>query len=148
MASALSETTGTLLAADEQRRLEARIEPIRRALGPARCAKLIEQAHDMTVDQAIAYALEDERPAAGQIAEEGRGHQRLAGLTPREQQVAGLIGRGLSNSQIAATLVLSRRTVEWHVGNLLGKLGVNTRAQLATWASAHDLTRLVSPSSA
>src|SRR3954467_7475097 len=53
---------------------------------------------------------------------------------PRELQVTALIGRGLTNDQIARQLVLSRRTVEWHVSNLLGKVGVSTRAQLAAWA--------------
>jgi non-specific serine/threonine protein kinase len=41
-----------------------------------------------------------------------------------------LIERGLTNRQIADRLVVSERTVEWHVGNILGKLGLESRAQV------------------
>jgi DNA-binding NarL/FixJ family response regulator len=50
-------------------------------------------------------------------------------LTAREQEVLDLLTEGLSNQQIADRLFLSKRTVEHHVGNLLAKLGVTTRAE-------------------
>jgi len=56
-------------------------------------------------------------------------------LTQREQDVAALVARGLSNGQIAATLVISARTVETHVEHIMDKLGVSTRAQIAAWAA-------------
>jgi DNA-binding NarL/FixJ family response regulator len=56
------------------------------------------------------------------------------GLTGRERQVAALIARGWSNQQIAAELVLSERTIEGHVRNILSKLGFSSRAQIAVWA--------------
>jgi DNA-binding CsgD family transcriptional regulator/tetratricopeptide (TPR) repeat protein len=57
------------------------------------------------------------------------GHARhdVLGLTARERQVLELIGQGLINREIAATLHRSERTVENHVAALLGKLGVNDR---------------------
>ncbi|WP_052865397.1 ATP-binding protein [Streptomyces niger] len=58
-----------------------------------------------------------------------------AGLTPRECEVAGLIAQGLTNRQIAETLVISRRTAEGHVERILGKLGFTTRSQVAVWVS-------------
>ena len=58
-------------------------------------------------------------------------------LTPREQEVLELLGRGLSNGDIAATLYVSRRTVEHHVSNILAKLGLTTRAE----ATAHVARR-------
>jgi DNA-binding NarL/FixJ family response regulator len=91
----------------------------------------------MTPDQAIDYALRTARPAS--IVPSGpsaAGRPDL--LTPRERDVAILIARGRTNRQVAETLVVSHRTVEWHVTNLLGKLGLETRAQLAVWAAGQD----------
>jgi len=56
------------------------------------------------------------------------------GLTSRERDVAGLIAGGKSNREIAETLVLSNRTVEAHIGNILAKLSFSSRAQIAVWA--------------
>jgi DNA-binding CsgD family transcriptional regulator len=55
-------------------------------------------------------------------------------LTARERQVARLIGKGLTNRQIAETLSISERTVGAHVQNILNKLGANNRAQIAVWS--------------
>jgi DNA-binding NarL/FixJ family response regulator len=55
----------------------------------------------------------------------------LATLTPREQEVAALACRGLSNADIADRLVVSVRTVESHLYSAYGKLGVSDRAALA-----------------
>jgi DNA-binding CsgD family transcriptional regulator len=61
-------------------------------------------------------------------------------LTPREREVVALIVGGLSNRQIAESLVISERTVENHVSSILGRLGVDTRAQVAAWAVQHGIT--------
>jgi ATP/maltotriose-dependent transcriptional regulator MalT len=53
------------------------------------------------------------------------------GLTPREHAVVHLAARGLTNRQIAAELVISVKTVEYHLGSVFAKLGVSTRTQLA-----------------
>lgn len=50
-------------------------------------------------------------------------------LTPREQEVLDLLAEGLSNPEVADRLYLSRRTVETHVGRVLAKLGLRTRAE-------------------
>ncbi len=63
------------------------------------------------------------------------------GLSPREREVAALVGHGLSSRAIAARLVLSERTVESHVGSILAKLGFSSRAQIAAWAAAQGLLR-------
>jgi predicted ATPase/DNA-binding CsgD family transcriptional regulator len=54
-------------------------------------------------------------------------------LTPRELEIAGLVGRGMTNREIAQQLVISRRTAESHVENILTKLGFTSRAQIAAW---------------
>ncbi|MDQ3810087.1 MAG: LuxR family transcriptional regulator, partial [Chloroflexota bacterium] len=55
-------------------------------------------------------------------------------LSAREWEVAGLIARGLTNPQIAEQLVISRRTADRHVSNILDKLGFAHRGQIAAWA--------------
>jgi len=59
------------------------------------------------------------------------------GLTPREWQVARLVRGGLTDRDIAGRLSITRRTAEWHVKQILNKLGFNSRAQVAAWV-AHD----------
>ena len=65
------------------------------------------------------------------------------GLTRREREVAALLAAGLSNRLVAQRLVLSERTVEDHVSNILGKLGFTSRAHIAAWAVEHGLIRPV-----
>ena len=60
-------------------------------------------------------------------------------LTPREREVARLIARGETNRQIAATLVISERTADAHVQNILNKLGFSSRAQIAALAVERGL---------
>ena len=56
-----------------------------------------------------------------------------AALTPREWEVAQLVGRALSNREVAEELVLSERTVESHVRNILAKADLRSRTDLARW---------------
>ena len=55
-----------------------------------------------------------------------------AALTETEQKVAALLAEGLSNPDIAARMFTSRRTVQYHVSNILAKLGLSSRVELAT----------------
>ncbi len=60
-------------------------------------------------------------------------------LTPRELQVLKLIAEGSSSDQIAATLVISRKTVDHHRSSILGKLGMRTVAELTRYAIRRGL---------
>jgi DNA-binding NarL/FixJ family response regulator len=61
---------------------------------------------------------------------------RLADLTARESEVLALLGTGATNAEIAARLYLSPKTIEHHVGRILAKLQVRSRAQAAAVAAA------------
>jgi DNA-binding NarL/FixJ family response regulator len=81
------------------------------------------------VEQATEYALSAEvtRSPAGS-------------LTARELEVAGLVGRGLTNRQIAEALVIAPSTAERHLAHIMNKLTMTTRTQVGVWASEHAYT--------
>ena len=82
----------------------------------------------MGMDAAVAYALGESASGAT-----GADADRNPILTKRERQVADLVARGLSNKQIATKLVISQRTAQGHVENILTKLGFTSRTQIAAW---------------
>lgn len=65
---------------------------------------------------------------------------KYGGLTARERDVAAQVAQGKSNRAIAEALFLSERTVATHISNILAKLALTSRAQIATWAVANGLT--------
>ena len=69
-------------------------------------------------------------PAGGSSSQAGD-----SPLSPRELEVARLVGRGLTNKQIGQQLYVSERTAENHVQHILTKLGLRNRSQIAAWAS-------------
>ena len=70
-----------------------------------------------------------------------RPHPRLTELTEREREVLGVIGEGLSNSEIADRLVVSHATARTHVSRAMTKLGARDRAQLVVIAYQSGLVR-------
>ncbi|HET9660146.1 MAG TPA: AAA family ATPase [Thermomicrobiales bacterium] len=64
-----------------------------------------------------------------------------AGLTPREVDVLRLLAMGLPNGEIALRLSLSSRTIDTHLTNIYGKLGVSTRGAAIRFALEHDLSQ-------
>ena len=84
----------------------------------------------LSLEQAMQYALN--LPITGAEAQEAGAQQ--GALSEREREVAALIAQGKSNGEIAGELVVSKRTVEKHIGNILSKLGLANRAQIVRWA--------------
>jgi DNA-binding NarL/FixJ family response regulator len=68
-------------------------------------------------------------------------HADLASLTPREAEVLTLMGRGLSNAELAEVLGLSETTVKTHVARIFAKLGLRDRAQAVVVAYETGLVR-------
>jgi len=89
----------------------------------------------MDVDDAVEYALSKTKEAPSGV---DRSASEPAQLTRRETEIARLVGEGLTNQEIAARLVISKRTAEAHVEHILTKLGFRSRAQIAAWIGAID----------
>jgi DNA-binding NarL/FixJ family response regulator len=99
----------------------------------------VSRGRSLDEQTAIALALdEDPGPAAGEAVKPTTGAPPSV-LTRREREIAALIHQGLSNKEIASALVISRRTAETHVENILTKLGFTSRTQVAAWVG--DQTR-------
>jgi ATP/maltotriose-dependent transcriptional regulator MalT len=102
----------------------------RSMLGDGAFEAAAAQGARLPLDAVVAYAL-DEPAATPHPAGD-----RPAALTRREREVAELVARGLSNKEIASTLVIAQRTAETHVEHVLTKLGFTSRAQIASWITA------------
>lgn len=83
----------------------------------------------MDLAGALAFALREGPPPVTEPPE------AWSLLTRRERQVADLVATGLSNRAIAERLVISRRTTENHVENILTKLGLSSRTPVAVWVA-------------
>jgi predicted ATPase/DNA-binding CsgD family transcriptional regulator len=110
---------------------EGRLDDLRSAVGENAFDTAFEHGGRMDLDDTVRYALR-----AADAAHRPRKPIEASArspLTPREREVAELVAQGLSNHEIATRLVVSRRTAESHVENILRKLGFTSRAQVATW---------------
>jgi HD-GYP domain-containing protein (c-di-GMP phosphodiesterase class II) len=125
-----------LLAAAEayQAMIEAR--PYRRALSPEQAAdELKREARAGRLDGDLVNAV---LAAAGHRTPEVR-RQRVANLTEREIEVLRLVSRGYTNPEIAAQLVISRKTVSHHLESIYSKVNVSTRAAATYFAMQHHI---------
>jgi predicted ATPase/DNA-binding CsgD family transcriptional regulator len=104
---------------------------LRRAVGDREFDDAWSEGSRMSLDDAVAYVRRTrgarKRPTTG-----------WASLTPTEHEVVTLIGRGLSNPEIASQLFMSRATVKTHLAHVYVKLGVSGRAELAAVATRHQ----------
>ncbi|MEV0349156.1 LuxR C-terminal-related transcriptional regulator [Nonomuraea sp. NPDC050680] len=113
------------------RRCEAQL---RQSLRNEAFTTAFTRGSELTLDQAVAYALE-EKPARDTASPPPESDVASA-LTRREREIAELVAQGLSNKEIAETLVIAQRTAEGHVENILRKLSFTSRAQVAkAWSS-------------
>ncbi|WP_243981835.1 LuxR C-terminal-related transcriptional regulator [Streptomyces sp. NEAU-YJ-81] len=108
---------------------------VRRALGKAAFNAAFKRGARLSYAEALVYALEDELPS-----EETAVGGRPSPLTPRESEIAQLVAQGLSNKEIASSLVIAQRTAEGHIEHILSKLGFTSRAQVAVWVAEQHRT--------
>jgi predicted ATPase/DNA-binding CsgD family transcriptional regulator len=143
-------------------RIEGVLEHARDRLGTS-AAALFAEGREMTVEDAVSYALGSDpetsgpglqgtgEPAwdswsdplrlgavGGPRHDAGGAHRTASPLTPREQDIVLLIAQGLSNREMADELVISPATAARHVANILAKLGFTSRTQVASWATRHE----------
>src|ERR1700674_1259974 len=103
------------------------------ALGASKYPAEFEIGRRLSRDDAVRLALGESHPVIAASDHAGTGV-----LGKREADVARLVADGLTNKQIGARLFISERTVDSHVRNILNKLGVNTRAQIAGWIGSSN----------
>ena len=93
----------------------------------------------MSAERAVALALEQASVPAAEPDQTSTANSAAAQLTPREREVVVRVARGMTNRQIAGVLVIAERTADVHVSNILSKLSLTSRAQLAAWVVRHGL---------
>jgi len=119
-------------------------ERVQRALEAGASGYLLKDADADEVASAIRAAyrgelLLDAAVARGLMSTLQVGTRSAAALTPRELDVVALVGEGRANKEIARQLGIGERTARTHVSNVLHKLGLTSRTQLALWAVGERL---------
>ena len=108
-------------------------------LHAAGAARPIAQIAALAVAGADVLPEQPDPTVAGEVS----GWDCNEGLTAREREIVVLVARGLSNRDIAARLVISKRTVDAHVNHIFAKLGLSSRVQLTIWLRDRVPVRLV-----
>jgi predicted ATPase/DNA-binding CsgD family transcriptional regulator len=111
----------------------------REALG-AEFAPTLSRGRELGLEEAYAIALdEDSGPVPAKVPEPLRDESLRDGLTRRELDVLRLVAGGLTNNQAAAELVVSPRTVNWHLTSIYAKLGLRSRSEATRYAVERGL---------
>lgn len=96
---------------------------------------LVKPVDDVVLIEAVSRALEEDTVRRQKRTEESIARERLARLTPRENDVCRLVARGLLNKQIADELGVSQQTVKIHRARAMRKLQVGSVAELVRFLS-------------
>ena len=136
-AEAAREVAGLPLSTGELTLHKPHLASARSQLGETAWEEALAEGRAMSLDEAAEYALNEEEPEASEgptplVPSTG---EQPGNLTRREQEVALLVARGLTNHQISTELSISERTAANHVAKILRKLGLRSRAQIASWAA-------------
>jgi len=136
-AEAAREVTGIALPPGERKLHGPHLASARSRLGEVAWEEALAEGRTMSLEEGAKYALS--REVDQRVATIGRDpsaqDEPMGDLTRREQEVAALIARGLTNRQVSTELSISERTAGNHVAKILKKLGLRSRAQIASWVS-------------
>jgi DNA-binding CsgD family transcriptional regulator/Flp pilus assembly protein TadD len=94
---------------------------------------------DASLGEQFLHAALGSLPPVPKLSPREAARHAFGGLTAREREVAALVAQGKTSREIADRLVISERTAEGHVNNMLGKLGFTSRAQIAAWVVERGL---------
>jgi len=135
-AEALREALAAPLWPTDRARHERDVATVRTRLGRQALDRIWARGRDLTLDDASTYALAQTAPPPPAASLQ---HAIGGLLSLREREVVQLLARRRTNREIAEVLVISERTAENHVSRILGKLGLESRAQAAVWAVEQGL---------
>ena len=144
IAEILRSTSGMQAPPVERASYERTIAETRQRLGEKAFAIAWAEGQTMTPEEAFTAQgnttlVEQALTALHTTPEEQSADSSLTGLTRRERDVLRLLAQGLSDAQIADQLVISPRTVNWHLTSIYSKLGVSSRSAATRYAIEHHL---------
>ena len=138
-ATALRESLATVGYPWERERLDRWLTAAQRSLGQRAYETAWSEGRTMPLERAVELAGAQDGPDGAARAPRVADHPAHR-LSPREREVVRLVARGCTNRQIAEQLVIAPRTADTHIGHILAKLNLHSRAGLAAWAVEHGLT--------
>jgi DNA-binding CsgD family transcriptional regulator/Tfp pilus assembly protein PilF len=140
-AEAMREDIGVSLQPEDRKLLDPYLAAARSSLGEVAWQTALAEGRAMMPEQAIEYSLSAEKPDLPPPADRrsDRSSATLVPLTPREEEVAVLVSRGLTNRQIASELFISEHTVATHIAKILKRLALSSRSRLSAWVAERGL---------
>jgi DNA-binding CsgD family transcriptional regulator len=140
-AEAVREDIGVPLQSEARKLLDPYLATVRSSLGEVAWQLACAEGRAMMPEQAIEYSLSAEKPILPPPVARHLGEvsATLAPLTRREEEVAILVSRGLTNRQIASELFISEHTVATHITKILKRLALSSRSRLSAWVAERRL---------
>jgi predicted ATPase/DNA-binding SARP family transcriptional activator/DNA-binding CsgD family transcriptional regulator/Flp pilus assembly protein TadD len=138
-AESIREEIGVHLQPEDRKVLDPYLAAARLSLGDVAWLVALAEGRAMKPEQAIEYALSEEDPVSPLPVVRRQGGVGSSGITPREEEVAVLVSRGLTNRRIALELSISEHTVATHIAKILKRLGLNSRSRLSAWVAERGL---------
>ncbi|HEY3249154.1 MAG TPA: tetratricopeptide repeat protein [bacterium] len=133
---ALRATAGAPPTISDRTEYDRTVEALRAGLSPDAYARAWEAGGRLEPEQVIELALQAAQPPSAPAVPPAA---KKGPLTDREEEVAALVARGLSNREIASALSIAERTAVSHIEHIMNKLSLHSRAQIAVWAVRYGL---------